>query len=256
MRIIIKNADFSVYGLADIGDLMSEVTDKFGGITDAAPVEAFFRSLGADGSNNIWGKIKALYMPCLGVPADGADALYDIIGKQNYPGSSYTIESKRGVGPTTLGSSIGALMEPPELVDDDSLSGFFIVTQSSRQTLGSSSSNFISAGGINVVWNKGALSFNDGSVIVGLPVADNFNSPQFGVFSKRTDGVRTIIAKDTSKTSAVAKVSNTYCLSGPSSWADTAVYAICENLTSDEAAIVAAALDTFITDFGVVSANA
>ena len=255
MRIIIKNADFSVYGLADIGDLMSEVTAKFGGITDSAPVEAFFRSLGADGSNNIWGKIKALYMPCLGVPADGADALYDIIGKQNYPGSSYTVESKRGVGPTTMGSNIGALTVPPELVDD-SLSGFFIVTQSARQTLGSSSSNLIAIGGISVVWNKGALAFNDGSVTVGLPVADNFNSPQFGVLSKKTNGVRTIMAKDTSKTSAVAKVSNTYCLSGPSSWADTAVYAICENLTSDDAAIVASALDTFITDFGVVSANA
>lgn len=254
MRIIIKNADFSVYGLADIGDLMSEVTAKFGGITDTAPVDAFFRSLGADGSNNIWGKIKALYMPCLGVPADGADALYDIIGKQNYPGSSYTIESKRGVGPTTLGSSIGALTEPPELVDN-SLSGFFIVTQSSRQTLGSSSSNFISFGGISVVWNIGALTFSDGSVTDSIQVADNFNSPQFGVFSKKTDGVRTIIAKDISKTIAVAKVSNTYYLSGPSSWADTAVYAICENLTSDDAAIVASALDTFITDFGVVSQN-
>ena len=92
----------------DMDKLLARVSNNYGGIVGKEDVvETFFRSLGADGSNGIWAKIKYLYMPCLAIPSDGAKALYNIISETNYPGSNYTVEAKRGVGPTTMGGSIG-----------------------------------------------------------------------------------------------------------------------------------------------------
>lgn len=259
MRIIIKNADFSVYGLADIGDLMSEVTAKFGGITDPAPVEAFFRSLGADGSNSIWSKINHLYMPCLGVPADGADALYDVIGKQNFPGSDYTVEAKRGVGPTILGGTIGE-DDLPSGMDNSNMSYFCVLAQSARQTLSSSSGRAVSCGGIYVLWEKASnvtfATVYDGTK--GASIYDpgaSFNSPQIVIVTAPSNGTRTIMGADNVNTTAAEKNSDTFHLSGWGSWVDTAIFAVCTGLTAEDAAIISEALSTFIADFGVVSAN-
>lgn len=259
MRIIIKNADFSIYGLADIGDLMSEVTAKFGGITDTAPVEAFFRSLGADGSNSIWSKINHLYMPCMGVPADGADALYDVIGKQNFAGSNYTVEAKRGVGPTTLGGTIGT-GDLPSGMDNSNMSYFCVIAQSARQTLSSSSGAATACGGIYVNWQKATnytlAEVSDGTTSASIfDTGASFNSPQIVIVTAPSNGTRTIMGADYVNTAESEKQSNTFHISGWNSWTDTAIFAVCTGLTAEDAAIISAALSTFITDFGVVSAN-
>lgn len=255
MRIIIKNADFEVYGVADISGLLTEVQNKFGGITDITPVEDFFRALGADGSNEFWSKIKALYMPCLGIPTDGANALYDIIGKSNYPGNNFTVESKRGVGPTTLGSNIGSASLPDGL-DNSNLSYFLIVTQSSRQTLGSSSACLTSVGGLNNVWMNENLNVSDGNLTKAVTITGGFTTPQPLIVTSPVNSQRTVIASaNVAGQTGVEKKSNTFYLSGIDAWADTALLAICDGITADDIQTIMPALQNFIRDYGIVSIN-
>lgn len=255
MRVIIKNANFEVYGVADISGLLAEVQNKFGGITDITPVENFFRALGADGSNGLWSKIKALYMPCLGIPTDGANALYDIIGKSNYPGNNFTVEPKRGVGPTTLGSYIGSASLPDGL-DNSNLSYFLIVTQSSRQTLGSSSGDFTTVGGIDNNWRGANLVISDRVNTKVVVCTGGFTTPQPLIVTSPVNSQRTVIASaNVAVQTGVEKKSNTFYLSGLESWADTALLAICDGITADDIQTIMPALQNFIREYGVVSAN-
>ena len=254
MRVIIKNADFQVYGLGDISGLLSEVSSKFGGISDITPVETFFRALGADGSNEIWPKIKCLYMPCLGVPTDGANALYDIIGKENYPGSNYTIEAKRGVSPTTLGQSIGE-SSIPSGIDDSNMSFFGVITQSSRQTLGSSSGEAMRVGGIIINWQSVSFVLTDETNPLLMIPSGGFLNPIPFVLTSPENGMRTLIGKQGQNTAEISKTINYFNLSGRTSWADSSILAICSGLTAEDANVVLTALNSFITDYGVVSAN-
>lgn len=255
MRVIIKNTNFSVYGIKDISELLTEVQSKFGGISDITPVENFFRALGADDSNPIWSKIKALYMPCLGIPTDGANALYDIIGKSNYPGTNFTVESKRGVGPSTLGSNIGSASLPDGL-DNSNLSYFLIVTQSSRQTLASSSGCFTSIGDIYNVWANGRFSVSDGDETKNVTFTGGFVTPQPLIVTSPINSQRTAIASENvAVQTGVEKKSDNFYLSGIDAWADTALLAICDGITADDIQTIMPALQNFIRDYGVVSAN-
>ena len=255
MRVIIKNTNFSVYGIKDITELLAEVQSKFGGISDITPVENFFRALGADDSNPIWSKIKALYMPCLGIPTDGANALYDIIGKSNYPGNNFTIESKRGVGPTILGSNIGSAPLPGGL-DNSNLSYFLIVTQSSRQTIGSSSADFANVGGIGNVWRSTYINVSDGTLSKAATITGGFTTPQPLIVTSRVNSQRTVIASaNVAEQTGVEKSSNIFYLSGYDSYADTALLAICDGITADDIQTIMPALQNFIRDYGIVSAN-
>ena len=255
MRVIIKNADFEVYGVVDISGLLAEVQNKFGGITDITPVENFFRALGADVSNGFWSKIKALYMPCLGIPTDGANALYDIIGKSNYPGNNFTVEPKRGVGPTTLGSNIGSASLPDGL-DNSNLSYFLIVTQSSRQTIDSTSSGFTQIGGIGNAWQNGYFNVSDGVNQRAVRLTGGFTTPQPLIMTSPVNSQRTVIASaNVAGQTGVEKKSNTFYLSGIESWADTALLAICDGITADDIQTIMPALQNFIREYGVVSAN-
>lgn len=255
MRVIIKNADFEVYGVADISGLLAEVQNKFGGITDITPVENFFRALGADRSNVLWSKIKALYMPCLGIPTDGANALYDIIGKSNYPGNKFTVEPKRGVGPTTLGSNIGSASLPDGL-DNSNLSYFLIVTQSSRQTIDSSSGDFALVGGIYNLWQVGNLAIGDKVNTKIVACTGGFTTPQPLVVTSPVNSKRTVIASaNVAVQTGVEKKSNTFYLSGTESSVDTALLAICDGITADDIQTIMPALQNFIREYGVVSAN-
>lgn len=259
MRIVLKNAKFNVYGLADISELLSEVSSNYGGITDIAPVETLFRSLGADGSNNIWGKINRLYMPVLGVPGDGIKALYDIITKKNFPGTGYTIEAKRGVSPTSLGDSIGSLKLTDTILQENQ-SVFTIFTQSARQSLGNSSGVLSSFRGATISWQKAAIKIiGHNSTSKDLTNSTAFTRANYAVISKDEDGSRTFFAHEEQSAGALSvnmASSNEYLyLSGTSAWAATSLFALCDGLTSAEAAIVAAALDKFITDFGILCVN-
>lgn len=253
MRLVLKNATFNTYGFTDSEPIVEEIADNYGGIGGRIDVvRNFINALGADGTNDIWTKIKYLYMPVLSIPEDGIKAMYDIIRKENYPASYYTVESNRGVGPTTLGSTIGQLILPSDLVDDDSLSGFCVFTQSSRQTLGSSSGLAISFCGLDVTWTSNAISFGGTSVAT----STGFTAPQLIVFSKKVNGGRTVIGRDDDTTATTtAKSSDVISISGPQSWMDTSIFALCKNLTPEEAVVVADALNDFIDDFGIACVN-
>lgn len=255
MKIIIKNADFEVYGITDISGLLTEVQNKFGGITDITPVEKFFRALGADDSNPIWSKIKRLYMPCLGMPTDGANALYDIIGKNNFPGSNFKIEAKRGVTPTTQGGSIG-WDNLPAGISNSNLSFFFIITQRTDLSIGSSAAEVINMGGIQVQWEKNIFRMSNNSIETSVAQSGGFTSPQPGVVSSPENGYRsTIGSADYVKTTAIQPSTTKFSLSGTRTYADTAVLAICDGLTSTEMSTVLDALNNLISDYGIVSAN-
>lgn len=238
----------------EMDQLLARVSNNYGGIVGKEDVvETFFRSLGADGTNDIWGKIKALYMPCLAIPSDGAKALYNIITEINYPGSSYTVEAKRGIGPTTMGGSIGANFISTIL--DENMSGFCVVTQSARQTLSNSSGAMIGIYGTYITWKRTEITVSDGTSSASVPNNDAFTKPNFIVLSKKENGLRTLSGRDGNTTTDVTKQNNDLYLSGPAAWADTSIYALCDGLTADESAIVSAAIETFITDFGIECAN-
>lgn len=255
MRAIIKNTNFSVYGIKDISELLAEVQSKFGGISDITPVENFFRALGADGSNPIWSKIKRLYMPCLGIPTDGENALYDIIGKNNFPGSNFKIEAKRGVTPTVTAGSIG-LANLPTGINNSNLSFFFIITQRTDISIGTSAAEVIYMGGIQVQWEKNIFRMSNNSIETSITQSGGFTSPQPAVVSIPENGMRsTIGSADIVNTTAI-EISNTnFSLSGTRTWADTAVLAICDGLMPSEISTVLDALNALITDYGIVSAN-
>ena len=256
MRVIIKNADFQISGMKDISKLLNEVQTNFGGVGDnIGIVENLFRALGAGGNNGIWAKIKNLYMPVLSIPSDGINALYDIIAKTDYPGSNYTIETKRGVSPTTLGGTIGSKVSSAEITTSGA-SFFCVVTQSSRQTLGSSSGVFSQAYGITINWEKNDFRVS-GASSTSLTVShsDQFTKPCYLAVSADTNGVRHCVTRGGYLDGALTAGSAYDMLSGSSSWASTAVFACCEGLTPGECDIIASALDTFITDFGVLCVN-
>lgn len=252
MRLVLKNATFNNYGFTDSEPIVAEIAENYGGIGGRIDVvRNFINALGADGTNDIWTKILYLYMPVLSVPGDGVNALYDIIGKGFYPGSYYTIESNRGVGPTTLGNTIGQLVLSAGLVDDDSMSGFCVFTQSSRQTLGSSSGLAISFCDLDITWKANQVEFGGTSV----GTSTGFTEPQAIVFSKKVNGVRTVVGRDDDTTSTTEKSSNVISMSGPQSWIDTSIFALCKNLTPEEAFVVADALEDFIVDFNITCIN-
>lgn len=255
MRTIIKNTNFSVYGIKDMTELLAEVQSKFGGISDITPVENFFRALGADDSNSIWSKIKRLYMPCLGIPTDGANALYDIIGKNNFPGSNFKIEAKRGVTPITQGSSIG-LDNLPSDINNSNLSFFFITTQRTDVSIGTSAAEVLYLGGIQVHWERNIFRLANNSIEASIAQSGGFTSPQPGVVSIPENDRRSIIGSaDIINTTAVATTTTNFSLSGTRTYADTAVLAICEGLTSNEISTVLNALNDLISDYGIISAN-
>lgn len=256
MRVVIKNADFHVYGLKDISELLSEVQAKFGGIgSDINVVESLFRSLGADGSNDIWPKIKNLYLPVLGLSTDGDNALYDVIEKTNYPGSNYVIEEKRGVSPRTLGGTIGSKATNANITTSGA-SFFFICTQSSRQTLGSSSAQMCAFYGMDIIWEKTQLKVNGGNTTtLSIPNRAAFSAPGYIVVSAEENGTRHCAARGETLNGTLSVKVATDILSGYGSWAATSLLACCEGLTSAECGVIATALDTFITDFGILCVN-
>ena len=240
-------------------NLLAEVQNKFGGITDITPVENFFRALGADDSNPIWSKIKRLYMPCLGIPTDGANALYDIIGKNNFPGSDFKIEAKRGVTPTTQGGSIG-LDNLPGDINDSNLSFFFVITQRTDISIGSSAAEVLNIGNIQVIWEKSVgynlFRLSNNGIETSIDQRGGFTSPQPGVVSSPENGYRsTIGSADYVNTTAIQPSTTKFSLSGTRTYADTAVLAICDGLTSTEISTVLDALNNLISDYGIVSAN-
>lgn len=257
MRIVLKNAKFNTYGLADISDLLEEVSSNYGGISDMTPVETLFRALGADGSNQIWGKIKNLYMPVLAVPGDGIKSMYDIITKDNYPAQNYTVETGRGIAPTTLGNTIGS-MSCDTSITNDNISLFTIFTQSSRQTLGSSSSVIINNHGITITWLKATISITgddySGDDKMSLTNSTQFTRANYVALSRSENGARTAVSYGTQDSHQMEPASgNTNITIG--GWAATSLLAICDGLTSEEAVIVGTALNNFITGFGIPCVN-
>ncbi len=256
MRVIIKNADFQISGMKDISKLLNEVQTNFGGVGDnIGIVENLFRALGAGGNNGIWAKIKNLYMPVLSIPSDGINALYDIIAKTDYPGSNYTIETKRGVSPTTLGGTIGSKASSAEITTSGA-SFFCVGTQSSRQTLTGASGALCQVHGIAFSWQKNNFRVSGASsTFLTVPNSDQFTKPCYMAVSADTNGVRHCVTSGGYIDGALTAGSADDVLSGISSWAATAILACCEGLTPGECDIIANALDTFITDFGVLCVN-
>lgn len=251
MRIIVKNADFNVYGLNDITGLMEEITTNYGGISDTAPIEHFVKALGADGSNAIWGKIKALYMPVLSASTDGLNAFYDIIGKEKLNvTNAYTIEASRGVGPTNFGSSSGEFTKGG--MTQDGASMFGLVTKSPRQSISSNAGILSILYNMKFNWSVSTVSVQDGTNTATINHTDGFTKPVAYALTAKESGGRTLFSKGQTKTNASlsATPDSFYVYAG--SYCDISIFGMCEGLTSEEAAIIEAAIDTFVTEFGVL----
>ena len=265
MRIIIKNANFSVYGISDISGLMNTLMSKFHGITSSnkASVEAFLRALGVDGSNNIWSKIKHLYMPCLGIPDDGDNALYDIIGGSNFPKTDYattaTIEAKRGVVPTSRGSTIGTVALSGITAANQSFFASF--TRYSLQSIGQSSGVQVQLGsnstGLGAKWENTVMTsayMGDSSVKIEVSKDTGFSTPNWIVLSCRENGSRKMICADNNTTSSTLESSLTVAPAVAhlaKGYVCTSIFGICDGLTASEASTVSSAISTFITAFGI-----
>lgn len=256
MRIIVKNATFSIYGLDDVSAYLNAISENYGGIDSITPIRNLLVALGADGSNQIWSKLKALYLPVLAVPADGANVLYEVIEPGDYPATgSYTIEEKRGIRPATLGGSIGLDSSLPSGLTSSGISFFGIGTQSASQTLGSSSGIFVAVGDLKVTWRSTALEVTSGrdSSTGSVTNSNGFSEPIAFAVSGVENGNRTVVtAEGTDTDTLAASLSGDFCLSGSNTWCATSVLGVCEGLTSAEAAIVVTALETFITEYGVL----
>lgn len=273
MRVIIKNADFSVYGIADMSGLMSTLMTKFGGITseNKSVVEDFLRALGADGSNNIWSKIKHLYIPCLGITSDGDDALYDIISGNNFHKNGAVATSKiydkRGVGVTTYGTEKGQTIgtESVSGITADNQSYFASFTRYPHQTssvLSSSSGTQVVLGTINPAtgiagkWEVANMTcpyMGDSTKNIQVANPSGFSSPNWIVLSCRENGSRTMYTADGHTTSSalesyasapgVAHISAGYVI--------TSIFGVCAGLTASEAEAVSSAISTFVTAYGI-----
>lgn len=255
MRLVFNNATFNTYGFRDSDPIVARIAENYGGIGNRIDlVRRFIDALGADGTNDIWSKIQYLYMPVLAVPEDGIKAMYEIIWGGFYSGS-YVIEANRGVGPTTLGQSIGYSTLPSGFIDDDSLSGFCVFTQSSRQTLTGSSGGVTNFCGLETTWRSSYIEFGGSSAANRVDISTGFTKPQAIVFSKKVNSERTVIGRENETTITTAKSTDNIYINGSTSWADTSIFALCKNLTPAEAAVVAAALDDFIDDFGIECVN-
>lgn len=263
MRIIIKNADFSVYGIADISGLMSTLRSKFGGITNSNQqvVEDFLRALGADGSNGIWAKLKHLYMPCLALTTD-SHALYDIITGVDYPmnNAAYAavIEEKRGVRPATLGNTtgIGSMSVASDGLTAANMSMFTAFCQSTTKAIGTSSGMISILGSVCTKWeNTGvnATYIDNSDVKINVANTTLFSTPNWAVLSCRENSARTLYTKngnDTAGTleSYLSSPDTAYMARG---WCCTSIFGICNGLTSSEASAVSSAISTFLTAFGI-----
>ena len=255
MRIIVKNAKFQVYGLDDVSAILNRISDNYGGATSIDAVRALLVALGADGSNDIWGKIKALYLPVLSVPTDGANALYDVISEDGYPGENYTIETKRGIRPTTLGTNIGRDATYPAGMTSAGISLFAVATLSSAQSLSGSSGVFTAVGDLKLTWRLSTIDVDSGrdSSQVQIANATGFTKPVPVAVSCIENGERTVVAPGgTNHNTLAASTLLDLYLSGSNAWCATAILGVCEGLTATEASAVVSALSTFITDFGVL----
>lgn len=256
MRVILKNTTFNVYGLSDISGMLSKISDNYGGIgDDIAKVETFLRALGADGSNDIWTKIKALHMPCLAAATDGSKAVYDIISDTIPTGpANYTIEEKRGIGPTTMGGTTGNIVAS---ISNALISGFTVATKSARQSLSSSAAAVSTLGYYRFMWDKTAAKVTvNSNPFASVSSQSEFTVPKSMALSCKENGYRTLATSDgvTNPTSDSDTADLTrYVIAGDSCWCDIAIMGVCEGLTAEEAPIVAAALDAFAASFGVLS---
>ena len=115
----------------------------------------------------------------------------------------------------------------------------------------------MNVGGINVNWLKEKISFViDGSYYVQADTNGGFLTPQPFAVSAPVNGDRTFICSaGLPVVSSLDINTQNYCLSGPRSYAASAVLAICDGLTAEETSIVLSALQDFISEYGIVSAN-
>jgi len=264
MRIIIKNADFSVYGLVDISGLMSTIVSNYGGLTDAnkAPVEAFLRSLGADGSNGIWPKIKHLYMPCLAVSTDAdSNSLYDIITEgtypKSYPSTTVVIEDKKGVEPASMAGGTEGIgySSLTDGLTDSSMSLFASFTLALGHPLQSSSGAQVQLGEIVFKWEASVMSCAViGGSTASIPKATGFDTPNWIVMSAKDNGSRVIVCDDDELTTSVlTSTNNTTYFNLAKGYCCTSICGVCDGLTAAEARIVSSAIRTFTTDFGILN---
>lgn len=255
MRIILKNANFEVYGLNSISELMNDIATNFGGISDLSPIEHFVKSLGADGSNGIWGKIKGLYMPVLATSTDAEKVFYDIIGKGilKVIEGSYVIEEKRGVSPNPIGISLAQGMEIPAGISNDGVSMFGLVTKSPRLNLQNSAGQLHELLGMRFKWeNSAGNSIWDASNDF-IQVANEtaFTIPAKFVLTSVENGTRTFLSNGLSASGSLLPEGSIFSF-GRSVYCDISIFGICEGLTSSEASVIENAIDTFVTEFGVL----
>lgn len=263
MRIIIKNADFSVYGIADISGMMSTLIANYGGLTESnkAPVEAFLRALGADGSNNIWSKIKHLYMPCLAASTDAdANSLYDIITRGTYPKTSASttvvIENKKGVEPASMASSTEGIgyYSLTDGLTDTSMSIFASFTKALGHNLQSSSGVQVQLGEIAFKWESTVMSCAViGGSTASISKASGFSTPNWIVMSAKDNGNRVIVCDDGEATTSVLTSSNTTYFNLAKGYCCTSICGVCAGLTAAESRIISSAIRTFTTDFGILN---
>lgn len=265
MRIIIKNANFSVYGLTDISGLVSTLVSNYGGLTNAnkASVETFLRALGADGSNSIWPKIRHLYMPCLAVSTDAdANSLYDIITGGSYPKSNpsttVVIEDKKGVEPAVMaggGEGIGYYSLTEDALTDNTMSFFVSYTRALGHDLQNSSGIQTQLGSIVFKWENTVMNIAviGGSNNCTIEKPEGFATPNWVVMTAKDNGSRTVVSADGETTTSILTSDNTTYFNLANGYCCTSICGVCAGLTAAEARIISAAIGEFVSGFGILN---
>lgn len=272
MRVIIKNADFSVYGISDMSPLMNKLVDNYGGLTSSnkSSVEAFLRALGADGGNGIWNKIKYLYMPCLAASTDTASAaLLDIKTALDTTPSSYpcinpdsgitpVFENKRGVRQSTLSTANAGIgqLTTSYTMSDSTMSLFAGFTKSYTQNLTGGSGAQVFLANIIFKWEAdGMFCGLDNNNYIKISETGALNNPDWIVMSAKSSGSRLVVSRGGEGTTSAVTASSSHLtyFNMARGWCCTSFAAVCEGLTYDEARSISTAIGTFVTDFGILN---
>lgn len=271
MRVIIKNADFSVYGISDMSPLMNKLVDNYGGLTSSnkSSVEAFLRALGADGGNGIWNKIKYLYMPCLAASTDTASAaLLDIKTALDTTPSSYpcinpdsgitpVFENKRGVRQSTLSTANAGIgqLTTSYTMSDSTMSLFAGFTKSYTKNLTGGSGAQIYLANIIFKWESdGMFCGLDNNNCIKISETGALNNPDWIVMSAKSSGSRLVVSRGGEGTTSAVTASDHFTYFNMArGWCCTSFAAVCEGLTYDEARSISTAIGTFVTDFGILN---
>ena len=165
--------------------------------------------------------------------------------------NAYTIEESRGVGPTNFGAGSGTFTKSG--MTQDGASMFGLVTKSPRQSLASNAGILSVLYGMKFNWAANTVSVTDeSSNVATINHTDGFTKPVAYALTAKESGGRTLFSKGQTKTNASLSATPDSFLLYSGAYCDISIFGMCEGLTSEEAAIIESAIDTFVTEFGVL----